>query len=72
MKKTILTTVIAFFTIAFLVIGCSKSGTSTSPSNTDEVTLQAKIQRIKRTFKMTTTQGQTTLQQQQKQYPDLD
>jgi len=43
MKKTILTTVIAFFTIAFLVIGCSKSGTSTSPSNTDEATLQAKV-----------------------------
>ena len=43
MKKTILTTVIAFFTIAFLVIGCSKSGTSTSPSNTDETTLQAKV-----------------------------
>lgn len=43
MKKTILTTVIAFFTITFLVIGCSKSGTSTSPSNTDETTLQAKV-----------------------------
>jgi hypothetical protein len=45
MKKTILTSVIAFSTIAVLVIGCSKNNTS-SPSGTDEIALQSKVTQV--------------------------
>ena len=42
MKKTILTSAIAFIAAAFLVIGCNKSNTS-SPSTADENGLQSKV-----------------------------
>ncbi len=43
MKKAVLTTSIACFIILFIVIGCSKNSTSSTPSTADETTLQTTV-----------------------------
>ena len=43
MKKAVLTTSIACFIVLFLVIGCSKNSTSSTPSTADETALQTTV-----------------------------